>query len=243
MTGAGATGGFLIYCLPQPCSPAQELSLTSALLPRCPAQDAAVIHEVKQWLAGQRAQVGVLAKIESADSVKHLEEILDAVDGAMVARGDLGAELPLEEVPYWQSRIVQGCRWAAAGGQCVAADCCNVWRLIAAVQRLPLGCLGGVDSWLVPALSPSAAALLRRFDAAVAQSGELNLTYSVLMRSACGTQAGRGPLPHQCLHAALQRLELPAVLCLQAARQASDRGHQHARVHGHQCSAHTRRGV
>ena len=44
------------------------------------------------------ASIGVLAKIESADSVMHLEEILDAVDGAMVARGDLGAELPVEQV-------------------------------------------------------------------------------------------------------------------------------------------------
>jgi len=43
------------------------------------------------------ASIGVLAKIESADSVGHLEEILDAVDGAMVARGDLGAELPVEQ--------------------------------------------------------------------------------------------------------------------------------------------------
>lgn len=40
----------------------------------------------------------MLAKIESADSVSSLEKILDAVDGAMVARGDLGAELPVEEV-------------------------------------------------------------------------------------------------------------------------------------------------
>ena len=48
------------------------------------------------------AKIGVLAKIESADSVGHLEEILDAVDGAMVARGDLGAELPVEEAsPAW----------------------------------------------------------------------------------------------------------------------------------------------
>ncbi len=44
------------------------------------------------------AAIGVLAKIESADSVGKLEDILDAVDGAMVARGDLGAELPVEEV-------------------------------------------------------------------------------------------------------------------------------------------------
>ena len=44
----------------------------------------------------------MLAKIESAESVENLAEILDAVDGAMVARGDLGAELPVEEVcpPY-----------------------------------------------------------------------------------------------------------------------------------------------
>ena len=56
----------------------------------------------KPFIAG--AKIGVLAKIESADSVSHLEEILDAVDGAMVARGDLGAELPVEEVcPFFQS--------------------------------------------------------------------------------------------------------------------------------------------
>lgn len=39
----------------------------------------------------------MLAKIESAESVGNLNSILDAVDGAMVARGDLGAELPVEE--------------------------------------------------------------------------------------------------------------------------------------------------
>jgi pyruvate kinase len=49
----------------------------------------------------------VLAKIESADAVECLEDILDAVDGAMVARGDLGAELPVECVPFWQSSIIQ----------------------------------------------------------------------------------------------------------------------------------------
>lgn len=125
----------------------------------------------------------VYPKIESADSVKALDDILDAADGAMVgdvcvcvflccllfvvclcdaslcvgfegsagegregwtparlahpptpsscsftrphtttsppptqvARGDLGAELPLEEVPFWQSKIIQGCRWVWGG--------------------------------------------------------------------------------------------------------------------------------
>ena len=53
------------------------------------------------------AKIGILPKIESADSVGHLSDILDAADGAMVARGDLGAELPVQEViqpprlPHW----------------------------------------------------------------------------------------------------------------------------------------------
>ncbi|KAI8477423.1 MAG: pyruvate kinase [Monoraphidium minutum] len=73
-------------------------------------QDAKVIYEVKGWLASQASKIKVLAKIESADSVKALDDILDAADGAMVARGDLGAELAVEDVPYWQNQIVQGCR-------------------------------------------------------------------------------------------------------------------------------------
>ncbi len=79
-------------------------------------RDAEVIHELKEYLINEEKQtnhatrIGILAKIESADSTKHLEEILDAVDGAMVARGDLGAELPVEEVPFWQDSIVKGCR-------------------------------------------------------------------------------------------------------------------------------------
>ena len=54
------------------------------------------------------ASIGVLAKIESADSVMHLEEILDAVDGAMVARGDLGAELPVEQVRLLFASVLHG---------------------------------------------------------------------------------------------------------------------------------------
>lgn len=53
--------------------------------------------------------IGVLAKIESADSVAHLDDILDAVDGAMVARGDLGAELPVEEVRGWLGGVLSWC--------------------------------------------------------------------------------------------------------------------------------------
>lgn len=51
------------------------------------------------------ANIGILPKIESADSVGHLSDILDAADGAMVARGDLGAELPVQEVSPLSSQL------------------------------------------------------------------------------------------------------------------------------------------
>ena len=57
------------------------------------------------------AKIGILPKIESADSVGHLSDILDAADGAMVARGDLGAELPVQEVQHTirQHYVSQSC--------------------------------------------------------------------------------------------------------------------------------------
>jgi len=72
-------------------------------------RDAQVIVEVKQWLAERGAEISIIPKIESVDAVRNLDEILDAADGAMVARGDLGAELPVEEVPLIQSEIVNKC--------------------------------------------------------------------------------------------------------------------------------------
>jgi pyruvate kinase len=55
----------------------------------------------------------VIAKIEKPQAVENLEEIIDAFDGIMVARGDLGVELPLEQVPLVQKRAVElARRWA-----------------------------------------------------------------------------------------------------------------------------------
>ena len=54
--------------------------------------------------------VPVIAKIEKPEAVDRLEEIVLAFDGIMVARGDLGVEMPLEQVPVVQKRAVQICR-------------------------------------------------------------------------------------------------------------------------------------
>ncbi|KYH44331.1 pyruvate kinase [Branchiibius sp. NY16-3462-2] len=57
--------------------------------------------------------VPVIAKIEKPQAVSNLRAIVDAFDGLMVARGDLGVEMPLEEVPIVQKRAVEICRRAA----------------------------------------------------------------------------------------------------------------------------------
>ncbi|UCD37382.1 MAG: pyruvate kinase, partial [Fidelibacterota bacterium] len=54
-------------------------------------------------------QVPVMAKIEKPEAVDNLEEIIKVFDGVMIARGDLGVELPLQEVPLIQKRIIREC--------------------------------------------------------------------------------------------------------------------------------------
>jgi len=65
---------------------------------------------VRAVMAEEGIVLPVIAKIEKPQAVENLEEVIDAFDGFMVARGDLGVELPLEEVPLVQKRIVDKAR-------------------------------------------------------------------------------------------------------------------------------------
>ncbi len=67
---------------------------------------AADVRDIRQLLAEGGAQIPILAKIESREGVRNLEEIVDAADGTMVARGDLGVEMPLSDVPLVQKKII-----------------------------------------------------------------------------------------------------------------------------------------
>ncbi|KAF3324383.1 pyruvate kinase isozyme A [Carex littledalei] len=75
-------------------------------------KSAEVINHLKSYIAARcpGCEIGVIAKIESIDALKNLEEIIRASDGAMVARGDMGAQIPLEQVPACQQKIVRLCR-------------------------------------------------------------------------------------------------------------------------------------
>ena len=67
---------------------------------------AADIHAVRTAAAKVGAQPFVIAKIERADALAHFDEILAASDGVMVARGDLGVEVPIEEIAYTQKELI-----------------------------------------------------------------------------------------------------------------------------------------
>lgn len=67
------------------------------------------IMAVRSILETAGSQMGIIAKIENHQGVEQLEEIVKSADGIMVARGDLGVELPLEEVPRIQKRMIYLC--------------------------------------------------------------------------------------------------------------------------------------
>ncbi len=70
-------------------------------------QHAHDIAELKKLVAGRAA---VMAKLEKPAAIDHLDEIIEQSDGIMVARGDLGVEMPPEAVPPLQKRILAACR-------------------------------------------------------------------------------------------------------------------------------------
>lgn len=71
------------------------------------------VEEVHQIMDEVGRRVPVIAKIEKPQAVDNLEDIVQAFDGIMVARGDLGVELPLDQVPIVQKRAVELARRAA----------------------------------------------------------------------------------------------------------------------------------
>ncbi|MGW4384573.1 pyruvate kinase [Kitasatospora sp. NPDC004531] len=65
------------------------------------------VEEVHRIMAEEGRRIPVIAKIEKPQAVENLDSIVDAFDGLMVARGDLGVELPLEQVPIVQKRAIK----------------------------------------------------------------------------------------------------------------------------------------
>jgi pyruvate kinase len=86
----------------------QGVDFIAASFVRC-AQD---VLDIRRLLEVREAPIDIIAKIESQGGVDNLDEIIKVADGIMVARGDLGVEIPAEEVPLVQKRVVEECNSA-----------------------------------------------------------------------------------------------------------------------------------
>ncbi|RZA00660.1 MAG: pyruvate kinase [Sphingobacteriaceae bacterium] len=71
------------------------------------------ISELKQVINARGKAAKVIAKIEKPEAIENIDAIIAVTDGVMVARGDLGVEMPLEEVPLLQKMIARKCRAAS----------------------------------------------------------------------------------------------------------------------------------
>jgi len=65
------------------------------------------VRAAKRLIASHNSDLPVIAKLEKPQAIEHLEEIFDVADGVMVARGDLGVEMPPEKVPIIQKHIIR----------------------------------------------------------------------------------------------------------------------------------------
>ncbi len=74
--------------------------------------DATDINSVKTILCESKAEIPIVSKIEREEAIRNFDRILTASDAIMVARGDLGVEIPLERVPLIQKEIIRKCNLA-----------------------------------------------------------------------------------------------------------------------------------
>lgn len=75
-------------------------------------QKAEDVLAIRKVLEDEGLSMGIISKIENEAGVDHIQEIIDVSDGVMVARGDLGVEIPSEEVPIVQKMIIRECNKA-----------------------------------------------------------------------------------------------------------------------------------
>ena len=143
-------------------------------------------------LAGGRA--AIMAKIEKPAAVKAFDSILAATDGIMIARGDLGVEMPLQEVPPIQKRLVRKCRAAAkpviVATQMLESMTQSMTPTRAEVSDVAAAIYEGTDAVMLSAESASgeypveSVATMDRVAAAV----ERDPTYRDIMESSRGGQ-------------------------------------------------------
>jgi pyruvate kinase len=145
------------------------------------------VRQIRQVLEEQGAQISVIAKIETADGVRNLDEIVAAADGVMVARGDLGVEIPLQEVPIVQKRVIH--TTVMNGKPVITAT-----QMLDSMQRSPVPTRAEVSDVANAILDGTSAVMLTGETAIGAYPVEAVRTMSMLALEAEGALADFGSL-------------------------------------------------
>jgi len=185
-----------------------------------------------------RGRASIMAKIEKPAAVERLDEIIEMADGLMVARGDLGVEMPLEAVPGVQKRITRACRHA---GRPVVVATQMLESMISApvptraeVSDVATAVFEGADAIMLSAESAvgeypdEAVATMNR----IAEQVETDPVYKTIIHAQRTDPEPTGPdAISAAARTVAETLHLPAIVCytssgatgLRAARERPDR--------------------
>ena len=175
--------------------------------------------EARELIAG-RARV--LAKLEKPSAIQHLDRIIDLSDAIMVARGDLGVEMPTEDVPVLQRRIVRACR--RAGKPVIVAT-----QMLESMVQSPTPTRAEASDVANAVYEGADAVMLSAETAAGAYPVEaVTIMERIIMR------AERDPAYQRGLHieeTVPEATEADAMTCRRAAGGGDDRRQRHRHLH------------
>ena len=152
-------------------------------------RNAADVLEIRESLQQHGRRLPVIAKIENMEAVGNLEEIISVADGTMVARGDLGVELPLQEVPLVQKKII---RTTVMNGKPVI----TATQMLDSMQRTPTPTRAEVSDVANAIFDGTSAVMLSGETAAGAYPVEAVRTMATLARQAEASLDEYGHLQH-----------------------------------------------
>jgi len=147
------------------------------------------VQEIRALLEEQHASIPIIAKIENREAVRNLDEIVATSNGTMVARGDLGVELPLEEVPVVQKKII---RATVMNGKPVI----TATQMLDSMQRTPTPTRAEVSDVANAILDGTSAVMLSAETAVGAYPVEAVRTMAALALRAEAGLAEYGTLQH-----------------------------------------------
>jgi len=155
------------------------------------------ILELKSLLRRQKADISVIAKIEKPEALANIQEIIAASDGIMIARGDLGVELPAKKVPFVQDKLIETCieqrKPVIVATQMLESMIEHSRPTRAEVTDVSAACLSGADAVM---LSGETASGKYPVEALETMDSILRETESYRFFSRGGLF--RDPLPHRC---------------------------------------------